>query len=186
MPGSTTVKTATAIFGSLLLAAAPGHADEPGAAQAVEGFYRAYETFKPPDGIPSGPILKRFEPFISPALDKLLIAGEAAEKRYEVVTKGKYPPLIEGDLFTANFEGATSFSVGTCDVKATGARCAVSLTYDGGQKPLHWTDLVFLVDTPSGWRVDDIAYGGTWDFGAKGKLSETLKSATDQGNSVRE
>jgi hypothetical protein len=170
----------------LAATAALGQPDGGGMAQAVERFYQAYETFKPPDGIPGGQVLKRFEPTISPALDKLLLAGEAAENRYKKVTKGQYPPLIEGDLFTANFEGATAFSVGPCQADARGGHCAVSLKYVGGEKPLGWTDLVFLVRTPSGWRVDDIAYGGTWDFGAKGRLTDTLKSAIEQGNGVRE
>ena len=34
---------------------------------------------------------------------------------------------------------------------------------------------VLLVNTPAGWRVDDIAYGGGWAFGNKGRLSELLK-----------
>jgi hypothetical protein len=34
-----------------------------------------------------------------------------------------------------------------------------------------------LINTPSGWRVDDIVYGGNWAFGNKGRLSELLKQA---------
>jgi hypothetical protein len=182
------MKIATSVLAILVAAsAAIGQASETGTmVKTVDGFYRAYETFRPPDGIPKGTVLRRFQPFISPTLDKLFIAGEIAENRYEQVTKGQYPPLIEGDVFTPNFEGATSFVVGPCEADAHGGHCAVSLSYDGGQKPLHWTDLVSLVHTSSGWRVDDIAYGGNWDFGAKGRLSDTLRSAIEHGNGVRE
>lgn len=181
------MKASAGIFVSSLLAASAafGQPSDAGLAQAVEGFYRAYETFRPPDGIPDGQGLKRLEPYISPALDKLLVASEAAQSRYEAVTKGQYPPLVEGDLFTANFEGATAFSVGPCEADAQGGHCAVSLSYDGGEKPVRWTDRVSLVRTPSGWRVDDISYGGNWDFAAKGTLSDTLKSAIEHGNGVR-
>ena len=52
----------------------------------------------------------------------------------------------------------------------------MNLSYtEPGKAPFVWTDTVFLVNTPAGWRVDDIAFGGTWDFGNKGSLSETLK-----------
>ncbi len=172
---------------SLLAAAAAfGQPDNGGMARAVEEFYQVYQTFKPPDGVPDGRVLKRFEPTISPALDKLLLASEVAENRYAQVTKGQYPPLIEGDLFTSNFEGATSFSVGPCQADARGGHCSVSLSYTGGEKPVRWTDLVSLVRTPSGWRVDDVSYGANWDFGAKGSLSGTLKSAIENGNAVRQ
>jgi hypothetical protein len=50
-------------------------------------------------------------------------------------------------------------------------------------KPVDWTDTVVLVKTPAGWRVDDIGYGGNWDFGNHGRLTDSLKSAIkDSGN----
>jgi hypothetical protein len=33
-----------------------------------------------------------------------------------------------------------------------------------------------LVKDAAGWRVDDIQYGGSWAFGNKGKLSDSLKA----------
>ena len=36
--------------------------------------------------------------------------------------------------------------------------------------------------TPQGWRVDDIGYGGTWDFGNKGKMTETLRMVIHDSN----
>ena len=149
---------------------------------AVAGFYGAYSTFHPSDGIPDAKARVKYEPFISPALDTLLRQGDAAEDKFAKANKDS-PPLIEGDLFTSNFEGATSYKIGTCAGDAKVAHCAVSLTYDPGKtdnpkdKPFTWTDTVYMVATPQGWRVDDIGYGGTWDFGNKGKLSDTLRSA---------
>ena len=89
------------------------------------------------------------------------------------------PPLVEGDLFSSLFEGATQVSVGTCQGGGRSGQCVVNLSHsDPGGKPTVWTDTVELVNTPGGWRVNDIAYGGTWAFGNKGKLSETLRQAT--------
>ncbi len=174
-----------------LLAATSGGVAQPQSAHAdmarvVEGFYRVYQTFQPPDGIPGEQIRKRFEPFISPALNKLLVAVEAAEDRYEKLTKGQFPPLIEGDPFTPNFEGATSYAVQACTPDAHGGHCEVALSFEGRkEKPRSWTDTVTLVRTEGGWRVNDINYGGDWD-GSRGKLSEILKSAIEHGDDMKQ
>lgn len=162
--------------------ASGAHSDEAAdMAKAADGFYAAYATFHPSDGIPDSGGRARYAPFISPALDKLLTQGSEAEQKFAKANKGS-PPLIEGDLFTSNFEGATSYKVGACKGDAKMGPCTVALTYDDRKsnpkdKPLNWNDTVYLVATPKGWRVDDIGYGASWDFGNKGKLSETVKSA---------
>ena len=43
--------------------------------------------------------------------------------------------------------------------------------------PEHWTDTALLVETPAGWRVDDIDYGGNWPFANKGTLKGNLAFA---------
>jgi hypothetical protein len=86
--------------------------------------------------------------------------------------------LIEGDLMTSNFEGATSFEIGECTTKGPVAICKVDLVFDPGsrgEKPVRWTDSLVLVVLDQGWRVDDVVYGATWPFGNKGRLSETLR-----------
>src|SRR5262249_41611944 len=90
------------------------------------------------------------------------------------------PPLIEGDLMTSNFEGATSFEVGSCVAKGREATCKVDFVYDPGtrgEKPVRWTDRVVLEASDGGWKVEDGVYGATWAFGNKGRLSETLRRA---------
>jgi hypothetical protein len=152
---------------------------------AATGFYGAYSTFHPSDGIPDAKARAKLEPFISSALDKLLIDGEAAERHFASVTKNMSPALIEGDLFTANFEGATAYHVEPCNIEANAAHCTVALGYRGGpedSKLVNWTDTIYLVRADAGWRVDDIAYGGSAAFGNKGRLKETLQSAIRDGN----
>jgi hypothetical protein len=115
------------------------------------------------------------------------VDGNSAEEAFAKANKDS-PPLIEGDLFTSNFEGATTFKVGACSTGGNSGRCAVALTYDDRKqnpkdKPVTWTDTVYLVATPSGWRVDDIGYGATWAFGNKGRLADTIRGAiTNAGN----
>jgi hypothetical protein len=152
-------------------------------AKAAHGFYDVYMTLHPSDGIPDAATRAKFAPYVSPALDALFLEADQAEGRYVTATKNQAPPLIEGDLFTPNFEGATAYKIGACETDKQGSHCAVTLSYNGGKdKPLAWTDTVYLVHTDAGWRVDDIAYGGTWDFGNKGRLTRTLKGAIEEGN----
>jgi len=168
-----------------LLASSAAHAQTgtDALAKTTHGFYGVYMTLHPSDGIPDAATRAKFAPYVSPALDGLFVQGSQAEDRYAAATKHQAPPLVEGDLFTPNFEGATSYKMGTCEMDKQGGHCAVTLTYDDRKdKPLSWTDTVYLVRTDAGWRVDDIAYGGTWDFGNKGRLTRTLKGAIEEGN----
>lgn len=159
-------------------------AGEPAAlAKVVNGFYGVYMTLHPSDGIPDANLRARLAPFVSPALDRLFAAGNAAEERYATITKNQAPPLVEGDLFTPNFEGATAYRIGACAADAHGGHCAVTLTYDDGKdRPFVWTDTVYLVHTAAGWRVDDIAYGGNSAFGNKGRMTGVLRDAIADGN----
>jgi hypothetical protein len=161
---------------SVALTAAPGlAADSP--AKAAEGFYAIYATFHPSDGIPDAAARAKYAPFLSPSLDKLLAEGNAAEIRFNKANKDS-PPLIEGDLFTSMFEGATSYKVGACKMSGAQASCAVDLVYDDKKDPpIRWTDTVYLKKTKADWRVDDIGYGGNWEYGNKGRLSATVRQA---------
>jgi hypothetical protein len=178
------MRTCTVVIAALAASsAAQAQTGTDALAKAAHGFYDVYMTLHPSDGIPDAATRAKFAPYISPALDKLFVEGDQAEGRYVTATKNQAPPLIEGDLFTPNFEGATSYKMGACEMDKQGGHCAVSLTYDDRKdKPLGWTDTVYLVQTGAGWRVDDIVYGGTWDFGNKGRLTRTLKGAIEEGN----
>ncbi|MGA7676381.1 MAG: hypothetical protein WCA78_15215 [Rhizomicrobium sp.] len=157
-------------------------ADTSSPAKAAEGFYAVYSTFHPSDGIPNAADRAKYAPFISAALDKLLADGNAAERRFNKANKDS-PPLIEGDLFSSMFEGATSYKVGACKLSGGEASCVVDLVYDDHKDaPTRWTDTVYLTQSKAGWRVDDIGYGGNWDFGNKGRLSATVRQAiSDSG-----
>lgn len=175
---------ALVLAAALVVLAAPARADGTSEmAAAVQGFYGAYSSFHPSDGIPDAKGRARYEPYISPALDKLLADGNRAEAAFAAANKG-FPPLIEGDLFTSNFEGATSFEVGRCTGDARSGQCSVMLGYDDRQrnpkdKPVSWSDTVYLISTPAGWRVDDIGYGADWAFANRGRMSQTLKDTIE-------
>ena len=161
----------------LPLATSACAADEDEMAQVTKDFYAAYMS-TPHDGIPDDAARDKLAPYITAELGQLLGAGDAAEARYAKATHNESPPIIEGDLFTSLFEGATAFKVGACKADDHHGRCAVFLTYqDESGQPQHWTDTAMLKHTREGWRIDDIAYGGNWAFGNKGTLTGTLKFA---------
>jgi len=140
------------------------------------GFLGAYGSFHPSTGIPDAAGRARLAPYLSPALNKMLADGAAAEARFAARFKNS-PPLIEGDLFSSMFEGATAWKLGTCSASGTTARCPVGFTHaQAGHPPVTWTDTLLLANTAAGWRVDDIAYGAGFQFGNTGKLTDTLRT----------
>jgi hypothetical protein len=160
-----------AILAAALLIASPAFADE-AMQKAANDFYAA--TLPANSGIPDAKALAKIGATVTPALGALLGQAASAEAAFMSANKDS-PPMIEGDLFTSLFEGATSFSITSCSGDAKKAKCDVALTYDDKhEKPTHWTDSALLANTAQGWRVDDVAYGGSWDFGNKGRLTETL------------
>ncbi|MFZ1989917.1 MAG: hypothetical protein WAW96_09110 [Alphaproteobacteria bacterium] len=149
--------------------------------RTVEGFYAAYRALPAGGGVPDEDARATLSPFISPALNKLLADADAAETAYAKATNGESPPLIEGDPFSSLFEGATGYEVGKCEGDAKAQQCVVDLVYDDkSAKPTKWQDTADVVMTGKGWRVDDIEFGGTWDFANKGRLTELLKAAIDE------
>lgn len=142
----------------------------------ARAFFAVYATFHPSDGIPNASARAQYAPAVSPALEQLFAQAERAEAEFTSAHKDS-PPLMEGDLMTSNFEGATSFEIGSCTRGVRIATCKINLVYDPGgrEKPIRWTDSLMLVASDRGWKVDDVVYGATWAFGNKGRLTETLR-----------
>jgi hypothetical protein len=166
------------MFAVLLSSPAIAAGDDAAMAAAASGFYDVYKTFHPSDGIPGDSDRAKYQPFITSSLETSLEQAAAAEARFAKANKDS-PPLIEGDLFTSLFEGATAVTVGACTGNEKTGQCAVDLAFtDATTKPFHWTDTVYLANTGAGWRIDDIGYGGSWAFGNKGRLSATLRQVS--------
>ena len=101
------------IFAFLLLGLPALAAAEPAA--AVNAFYDVYNTQRVQgDGIPDATVRLRFQPVLSPRLNKQLAQAAAAQGRLTTKVKNAVPPVLEGDIFTSLFEGATSWKVGAC------------------------------------------------------------------------
>lgn len=163
----------------VLACATPARADD--AAGGAARFYAVYGGFHPSDGVPNAAGRTKYAAVLSGRLNKLIAAAGRAEDQFHASNKDS-PPLLEGDLFTSMFEGATGWKIGPCTGDANAARCVVTLRHEtGGQKPVTWTDTLYLVMEAGNWKVDDVGYGAGFAFGNTGKLSDTLKSAASFG-----
>ncbi len=176
-----TVRWAGAVVGAALLASTVSASDEAAARAAADAFFRVYMKARG-GGVPAGERLERFRPVVSAGLFALLQQAGDAEAAYARRTHGDSPPLVEGDLFTSLFEGATRYRVAECRAKPREATCRVALAYSesGGGKPVEWTDTLALAKESGGWRVSDVEYGGTWEFMHAGRLVGVLESAIDE------
>jgi hypothetical protein len=169
------------VLSVLLLLSSPVRAlaaDDP--AMAANEFYAVYKDHHAQGGIPDATERLRFSPVLSPRLNKQLTAADAAQGRLTAKVKNAVPPMLEGDIFSSLFEGATSWKVGACQGDAKTARCPVALSYvpppnAKTNKPANWNDTVLLVNTPQGWKVDDVIYDAGFAFGNTGRLSAMLQ-----------
>ncbi len=147
----------------------------------AQDFYAAYLS-SPAGGVPYGRQRARLRPYLSDRLNMLLDLAGRAEERHARRTRGREPPLMEGDIFTSLFEGASRFEVMRCRVTDARSICRVSLVYNEPRsEPAHWQDQTMLVRERGRWVVDDVLYGGDWKFGNKGRLSVNLREVIDSG-----
>ncbi len=150
-------------------------------AAGVNAFYAVYAGQRAQGGgIPDATGRLRYAPVLSPRLNKQMTAAAAAQARLTAKVKNAVPPMLEGDIFSSLFEGATSWKVGTCQTNGKSARCTASLTYtpppsQKASKPATWSDTILLENTPQGWKVDDVVYDAGFAFGNTGRLSSMLQ-----------
>ena len=166
------------------LMVAPALADAPAAddpASAAGAFYTVYKDQHAQGGIPDATVRLRYTPVLSPRLNKQLADAAAAQARLTAKVRNA-PSMLEGDIFSSLFEGATSWKVGSCQADAKTARCTVALSYvppptqnAKAPKPANWTDTLVLARTAQGWKVDDVVFDAAFQFGNTGQLSEMLQ-----------
>lgn len=163
------------------LAACGDTEQEAGATRAAATFYDIVLSERM-GGVPDAEMRAKLRPVISPDLDSLLAQAAEAERRHTARTNNEEPPYLQGDIFTSLFEGATGYEVTGCDEKSEILiECEVQLVHDAGE-PVQWKDRVLLAAAPAGpktFLVDDIAYGGGWDFAPKGNLKDMLRSVIE-------
>lgn len=166
------------VLAFLLLASPALAAGDPAA--AVNAFYDVYNGQRAQGGgIPDATVRLRLQPVLSSRLNKQLSDAASAQARLTAKVKNAVPPMLEGDIFSSLFEGASAWKVGGCQTTGKTASCGVALSYvppaaSPKAKPANWNDIVLLVNTPQGWKVDDVVYDAGFAFGNTGRLSEML------------
>jgi hypothetical protein len=174
------------VLAALLLSPAAMAADDP--AIAVGSFYDVYAVqHKTGGGIPDATGRLRYSAVLSSNLNTLLNQAAAAQARTAARIKASGPkaavmPMFQGDLFTSLFEGADNWQVGACQGDDKTARCPIALTHldppvkgKSPAKPANWHDVVLVVHTTAGWKVDDVIYDAGFAFGNTGRLTDMLK-----------
>jgi hypothetical protein len=152
-------------------------------AAATNAFYAVYgPQVGKGGGIPDAATRQRFSAVLSPRLNRQLADAAAAQARLTARVKNAVPPMLEGDIFSSLFEGASAWKVGACQGDGNNARCPVTLTHvspavagRAPAKPAQWNDTVLLTNGPQGWKVDDVIYDAGFAFGNTGRLSSMLR-----------
>jgi hypothetical protein len=141
-------------------------------------FYSSYQDIGP-CGIPQPADLQKLEPLFTTRLRSLLHEARRYQSAYAKRHPEDKPPFVDGDLFTSNFEGFKTFSVGVVKQQAGGAyRVEVTLSYWEVNDPkaiVKWTDAIIVVREQGRLLIDDFEFLGTWPFAQKGRLSDLLR-----------
>lgn len=153
-------------------------------AAAVSAFYAVYQTqLAHGGGIPDATGRLRYSGVLSPRLNKQMLEAARAQAKLTAKVHNAVPPVLEGDIFSSLFEGATAWKIGACAGDTKTQRCSVALTHAAAtpkDKPANWSDTVVVVNTPAGWKVDDVVYDANFAFGNTGRLSGMLQMVISQ------
>ena len=144
-----------------------------GPEQIAETFYRALRA-NPLVDLPAPEQYRVFRPLLQQSLLRRLEQAYAVDRQIHANEPQPTPPLSEGRLFTSLFEGFTDFELIGCQTKKLTSRCQFNLIYDNQGKTVEWQDGLRLRQGRLGWQVEDVVYGGDWDFAPKGTLTSRL------------
>lgn len=149
--------------------------DDDGARRSINGFYNLYLKLHP-FGVPNEQTQRKLNPYLSSPLRQQLENALAAEQRYAKKNRNEVPPLVESDLFSSLFEGASGFKIVSCEALEKSGSCLVRFSRnDADRKVMSWQDRVHLIRELRGWMIDDVEYLGDWQFMHKGRLKTLLQ-----------
>ncbi|WP_347218972.1 hypothetical protein [Chryseobacterium sp.] len=99
----------------------------------------------------------------SPELKKILeTAINASKADIEKVKNSDHPdekPLIfEGAIFSSLYEGYTGYKIKSINVHDKTAQALVQFEYNMASPKVVWTDIIKLIDSDKGWKIDNIIF----------------------------
>lgn len=146
-----------------------GRQDPATPAEAVKAFYAGYAA-KSFSGLPHEAELAAVSPRMSAGLLKLLRAAAIIQARCIKAHPDDKGPWVEGDMFTSNFEGFTTFEPDSVQVTGLKAVVLVRFSYTESGKTFKWGDRAVVVKEAGRWVLDDVRYrpakGFTSGFGS--------------------
>jgi hypothetical protein len=145
-------------------------------ASVVDSFYAA-SIASGRSGAPSPEELAVLAPYLSDSLKALLVAARGLYEAARVQAPGDKPPFADGSLFSSLFEGPTAVSVVGDTARGATHAVTIRMTYAGADPPVIWTDQVLVVREHGRFVIEDVVYGGDWDFANKGTLRSALAAA---------
>jgi len=153
---------------------------------AAANFYQNYHKLRQSGGltgIPNEAQLAQLSPLITPQLRKLFSAAYLEQQRCIKQSPDDKPPWIEGDIFSSNFEGFTSFNAENSKPQGQARQVSrkqvpIKFVYIEGKYKVKWTDTLVLRNEAGHWLVDDIFYHANFAFtsGFGKNLQSSLKS----------
>ncbi|MFL6588009.1 MAG: hypothetical protein ACJ8GV_14130 [Luteimonas sp.] len=138
---------------------------------AAETFYRQVVALNP-RGLPSADEMRTLVPLLSSGMQASIARARVRQQAEIAASPDDKPSFIEGSLFSSLFEGPTAVLSAEADLAAP-TRVAVEMTYVG-QGDARWRDHALMRCENAQWRVDDIEFGGDWDFASDGRLRDAL------------
>ena len=140
---------------------------------------RFYEAHQPQAGagVPDAARLEALAPLLTRPLRAALGRARAERDAAMAEAPGEKPPYVEGALFSSLFEGYTAVQPLTLATEGWEARVRVCFAFADAGGRTEWTDTVVLREEDGVWRIDDVVYGGQWDFANTGTLRDALPRA---------
>jgi hypothetical protein len=142
----------------------------------VQQFYSATIAGKV-SGAPTTEQLATLAPYLSDTLHALLVAARKRNETDAARAPDEKPAFAEGDLFSSLFEGPNAVEVLADSARGAARVATVRMTHTGATPAVTWIDHVVLVRGKRGYVIDDVEYGGPWDFASKGTLKSSLATA---------
>ena len=145
------------------------------ASDVVRQFYAATISAKV-TGAPTAEQLATLSPYLSDTLRSLLAAARKRSEAEAAKSPDEKPSFVEGDLFSSLFEGPNAVEVLPDSARGDQRVASVKMTANAASPPVTWVDRLILVKQGDRYVIDDVEYGGAWDFANKGSLRTTLVS----------
>ncbi len=154
----------------------------------AKNFYSTVLSFSIKACLPDENQLRRLTPYMSKRLTALIRNALAYSEQFAKDhppqrTKEGYlildkPPFSDGDCFSSNVEGVTSFAIGKSHESKGKYQIDLNLVRIdpmSPNKPIEWTDAVHIIKEDGRFVVDDLEFLADWPYANHGSLSKTLE-----------